>query len=162
VARTQPDTAVGPDPAELAAAVVEARRRLVGFVEACSEGQWASAPLADADPRTVATIVDHVADAYDYLAAWIDRLRRGDPAEVNSTVVDELNARHAAAAPAPTRPDVVAHLGRSGDAIVALISSLSPQQLAGEDAPVVRLAHIAARHADSHRDELEAVLGLSS
>jgi len=150
------------DPGALAAAVVEARRRLLRFVERCSDEQWSSMPLGDADPRTVGTIVDHVADAYDYLGAWIDRLRRGEPAEVNRTVVDEFNARHAAATPAPSRPDVAAHLARSGDTVVALISSLSPEQPDGDDTPVVRLAHIAARHADSHRTELEAVLGFPS
>ena len=154
--------AVPIDPGALAAAVVDARDRLLRFVEDCSDDQWVSAPLGADDPRTVGTIVDHVADAYDYLGTWIDGLRRGDPAEVNATVVDGLNARHAAAVPAPTRPDVVRHLARSGDAIVERISSLSPQQPDGDDTPVVRLAHIAARHADAHRVELEAALGLPS
>jgi len=151
------------DGGELAGAVAEARQRLLGFVQACSEEQWASAPLAgDDDPRTVAVVVDHVADAYEYLAGWIDALARGETPEVNRDVVDDLNARHAAAVTAPTRDAVTAHLARSGDAIVALISSLAPEQVAGDRGRVLRFAEIAARHADSHRAELEAALGLSS
>jgi hypothetical protein len=149
---------------ELAHDVVTAQGRLVEFVGRCTPEQWTSRPLADDDPRAVAVIVDHVADAFEYLAAWVRELARGEPVQVNSDVVDDLNARHAEAVSAPTPDDATDHLQRSGDAFVALIESLSPGQLSAGDGgiTITRFAEIAARHADSHRAELEAALGLST
>ena len=152
------------DAVELALEVVTARGRMVEFVDRCTEEQWTSRPLADDDPRPVGVIVDHVADAYEYLASWVRELARGEPVQVNSDVVDALNARHAEAGSVPTRDDATDHLQRSGDAFAALIESLSPGQLSAGDGRVTiaRFAEIAARHADNHRAELEAALGLSS
>jgi hypothetical protein len=147
--------------AELARDVSAARARLIGFVGRCPRERWASSPLADSDPRTVAVIVDHVADAYEYLGSWVAGLARGEPAEVTPAVVDELNARHAAATRAPSRESAIEHLLRSGDAFVALIESLGPEQLSADDGRITRFAEIAARHADSHRADLESVLGLA-
>jgi hypothetical protein len=147
------------DPGTLAHQVDEARGRLLDFVRGCTDEQWLARPLGDADPRSVGVVVDHVADAYEYLARWIAALVRGDRVEVDATVVDDLNAHHAATVTAPTRGDVTAHLAGSGDRIIGLISSLAPEHLAMGDGRVERLAHIAARHADGHRDELEQALG---
>jgi len=147
---------------ELAREVSAARDRLIEFVRRCPEDQWQSRPLGDDDPRTVGVIVDHVADAYQYIGAWVDELAQGEAVEVTPALVDELNARHAAQVAAPTRDSVVGHLLHSGDAIVALVGSLGPGQLSAGDGRVARLAQIAARHADSHRDELEAALGLTT
>jgi hypothetical protein len=147
------------DAVDLTRDVAKARERLVEFVDRCTAEQWASSPLGDADPRSVGVIVDHVADAYEYLAVWLGELARGESVEVSSDVVDDLNARHARAISAPTRADTVDHLRTSGDAFMALVESLSPDQLSGADGRIVRFAQIAARHADSHVAELEAALG---
>jgi len=147
---------------ELAREVSAARDRLIEFVRRCPDDRWRSVPLGDDDPRTVGVIVDHVADAYEYIGAWVDELAQGAAVEVTPALVDELNARHAAQVAAPTRPSVVGHLLHSGDAIVALVGSLSPDQLSAGDGRVARLAQIAARHADGHRDELETALGLTT
>ena len=146
--------------ANLAREVSAARDRLIAFARRCPPDQWASSPLAD-DPRSVAVIVDHVADAYEYLGSWVGALARGERAEVTPATVDELNARHAAAVTAPTRDAAVEHLMRSGDDFVALIESLGAEQLAAGEGRITRFAEIAARHADDHRAELEAGLGLS-
>jgi hypothetical protein len=138
--------------------VASARQRLVEFVDQCTAEQWVSSPLGDGDPRPVGVIVDHVADAYEYLAAWVGQLARGESVEVSSDVVDDLNARHAKNISAPTPADAVDHLRRSGDAFMALIESLSPEQLSAGDGRIVRFAQIAARHADNHVAELEAAL----
>jgi hypothetical protein len=61
---------------ELAREVVAARARLVEFVGRCTDDQWTTRPLAD-DPRAVAVIVDHVADAYEYLGSFVGKLSRG-------------------------------------------------------------------------------------
>ncbi len=147
--------------AELAQAVVAARSRLIDFVGRCPEEQWASCPLGPDDPRPVGVIIDHVADAYEYLASFVTKITRHEAVEVSPAIVDDLNARHAAA-PAPSRESALAHLERSGDAFVALIEPLDEQQLTkGDDGvTVTRFAQIAALHADNHRVELETALGL--
>jgi hypothetical protein len=146
---------------ELASEVSAARDRLVDFVGRCPDDQWDARPLGDDDPRSVGVIVDHVADAYEYIGTWVGELARGQTVEVTPALVDELNARHAAGIEAATRDGVIEHLRRSGDAIVALVGSLDPDQLSGGDGRVARLAEIAARHADDHRQELEGALGLA-
>lgn len=148
------------DTVELAAEIVAARQRLIEFVRRCTPDTWTSCPLADADPRAVGVIVDHVADAYEYLRSWVSDLAQGRSVEVSPEIVDELNARHAEGVDA-SRPDAtIAHLVRSGDALAALIESMDTEQLSTGDGRVTiaRFAEIASRHADSHRVELEIAL----
>jgi DinB superfamily len=144
-------------PAELAADIDAARERLAGFVGSCTDADWRSAPL-DGDPRPVAVVVDHVAHAYEYLARWIRQVVAGQPVEVNSEVVDALNAEHARAAGPVTRAEAAGHLRRSGADIAALVVGLSAADLAAGDGRVRRLAQVAIRHADDHRSEIEAAL----
>jgi len=144
-------------PAEYAAQIAAARDRLVGFVHGCTEEQWRSAPL-DGDPRPVAVVVDHVADAYEYLTGWLRELAAGRPVEVNSDVVDALNAEHAAAATDVSRAAAVQHLEQSGAAMCELVASLSAADLAAGEGRAERLAQVAVRHADNHRAEIEAAL----
>lgn len=144
-------------PAQHAAAIDQARQRLCDFALGCTDGQWRSAPV-DGDPRSVGVIIDHVAHAYEYLAGWITRLLSGDSPEVTSDIVDELNAEHAAEAAGLSQRQVTDHLKSSGDALITLLSGLEPGQLELGDGRVGRFAQIAARHADSHRSEIEAVL----
>jgi glutamine synthetase adenylyltransferase len=145
------------DPAAYAAEIDAARDRLIGFVDGCSEEQWHAAPL-DGDLRPVAVVVDHVADAYEYMAGWIRQIAAGEQVDVNSDVVDALNAEHASQAAAVTRAEAAGHLRRSGAAISALVAGLSAAELAADDGRVRRLAQIAASHADGHRADLEAAL----
>ncbi|MGO9190097.1 MAG: DinB family protein [Streptosporangiaceae bacterium] len=145
------------DPAAFAADIDAARERMTGFVSSCSDEEWGSAPL-DGDPRPVAVVVDHVAHAYEYLAGWISQLVAGQPVEVNSGVVDALNAGHARDATAVSRTEATEHLRRSGEAISVLVAGLSPADLAAGDGRARRLAQIAARHADDHRADIEAAL----
>ena len=150
------------DAAACAAEIDAARDRLIGFVDGCSEEQWRAAPLApDGDPRPVAVVVDHVADAYEYLAGWIRQIAAGEQVDVNGDVVDALNAEHASAVGAVTRAEVTGHLRRSGAAISELVAGLSADDLAADDGRPRRLAQIAARHADDHRADLEAALARS-
>jgi hypothetical protein len=144
-------------PAQYAAEIAAARDRLISFVHACPEEQWRSAPL-DGDPRPVAVVVDHVADAYEYLAGWLRELVAGRPVTVNSDIVDALNAEHAAAAGAVSRPAAVQHLEHSGAAMCELVASLSAADLAAGEGRAERLAQIAIRHADDHRAEIETAL----
>ena len=144
-------------PAELAADIDAARERLAGFVGSCTDADWRSAPL-DGDPRPVGLVVDHVADAYEYLAGWIRQLVAGQPVNVNNEVVDALNAEHARTAGSVTRAETAGHLRRSGADIAALVAGLSAADLAAGDGRVRRFAQIAIRHADDHRSEIEAAL----
>ncbi len=50
------------------------------------------------------------------------------------------------------------HLRRSGEAISVLVAGLRPADLAAGDGRALRLAQIAARHADDHRADIEATL----
>jgi hypothetical protein len=149
------------DASQLAHEVLAARARLIEFVGRCTDDQWTARPLTE-DPRAVAVIVDHVADAYEYLGSFVGELSRGEPVEVSGAIVDELNARHASAVRAPTREAVIDHLARSGDDFVACIEPMDAHQLAGEGGRVTiaRFAQIAALHADDHRVALEEALGL--
>jgi hypothetical protein len=106
-------------------------------------------------------VVDHVAHAYEYLAGWISQLVAGQPVEVDSDVVDALNAQHARDAKAVSRDEATEHLRRSGSAISVLVAGLDPAGpagLAAGDGRVRLMAQIAARHADEHRADIEAAL----
>jgi hypothetical protein len=140
-----------------AQAIADARQRLIAFLQRCTDGDWRAAPV-DGDPRPVGVIADHVADAYEYLGGWISDLMAGQPVEVNTDIVDELNAEHAIDAGAVTPAHVAGHLRSSGDALIALVAGLEPGQLDLDGGRVRRLAIIAARHADNHRAEIEAAL----
>ncbi len=136
-----------------------ARQRLFDFVAACNAGQWQAAPLED-DPRPACVIVDHVADAYEYIGGFIEDLVAGDSPEVNSALIDSLNATHAASVGLPDRVVVTEHLMRSGDGLVAMVAGFSDEQLGMGEGTVARLASIAATHADMHRQELEGAFGM--
>jgi hypothetical protein len=140
-------------PADHAANIDAARQRLTDFVQGCTEAQWLASPV-DGDPRPVGLIADHVAHAYEYLAGWINEIIVGGSPHVDNEVVDELNADHATSA-IPTPAGVTAHLKSSGDVLIALVSGLNAAQLELGDGRVARFAVIAARHADSHRQEIE-------
>ena len=143
-------------PASYVRAIDEARQRLLVFIEQCPDSVWHSAPVAG-DPRAVAVIADHVAHAYEYLAGWISDVAAGIQVAVSPELVDDLNAGHASHVAGLTREQVADHLRSSGDALMALISSLEPAQLDLDGGRISRLATIAARHADGHRTEFEGV-----
>ncbi|HET9898055.1 MAG TPA: DinB family protein [Streptosporangiaceae bacterium] len=143
--------------AQHAAAIDAARQRLGDFIGQCTDEQWLTSP-ADGDPRPAGVIADHVAHAYEYLAGWMTETLSGGSPEINLAIVDELNAAHAAGASAITRSQVLDHLKTSGDVLISLVSGLDPAHLELGEGRVRRLAIIAARHADSHRDELETGL----
>jgi hypothetical protein len=144
-------------PAQHAATIEESRQRLSDFVLRCTDEQWRSAPV-DGDPRPVSVITDHVAHAYEYLAGWIGDLLAGGSPEVTTDLVDELNAEHAESAGPITPAQAADHLKTAGDALIDLVKNVEPAQLELGDGRVARFAVIAARHADSHRTEIEAAL----
>lgn len=147
-------------PAEHAAQIAAARDRLLAFVATCTDDDWHAAPLRDqGDARSAGVIVDHVADAYEYLGKWIKVIVAGERPVFNSELVDALNAVHAASAGALTQPDAMQHLQTSGDVLIAMISDLTVTDLDAGDGRVRRLAEIAARHADDHRTDIMTALG---
>jgi hypothetical protein len=144
-------------PAQHVAAIDAARQRMINFVRRCSDEQWLSAPI-DGDPRPVAVIADHTAHAYEYLAGWMGEIIAGGSPEVTAELVDGLNAEHAAEVGRIGPVYVVDHLKAAGDSLIALVGGLEPEQLELGDGQVGRFAVIAARHADTHREEIEAAL----
>jgi DinB superfamily len=148
-------------PAGYAQAINEARQRLITFVEQCQDDVWHAAPVTG-DPRPVSVIADHVADAYQYLCGFIADVAAGRPVAVNSELVDDLNAEHAAGAADLSRAQVAGHLREQGDVLIALITGFEPSQLDLDGGRIRRLATIAARHADGHRTEIEAALATSA
>jgi hypothetical protein len=145
-------------PADHAAKIDASRQRLTEFAQRCTGEQWASSPV-DGDPRPVGVIVDHVGNAYEYLAKWITEMIDGGSPLVDSEIVDGLNADHAASVGVPTPAEVTEHLKISGDALIALVNGLTPDQLELGEGRVARFLVIADRHADSHRTEIEENLG---
>jgi hypothetical protein len=147
------------NPNEIAEAIADARQKLAGFASECTDEQWGSSPLGEADPRPVCVILDHVAVAYEYIGDWLRSLLDGQDLDLTAEGVDQLNAHHASLAVMHRRDEVIEHLDRSGDELIELISALSPDQLAIDNGRLERLAMIASRHADAHRCELESALG---
>ncbi len=145
------------DAATLASNIDEARQRLIGFVQRCTDGQWHASPV-DGDPRPVGVIADHVANAYEYLAGFIADLVAGKPVELSPAIIDDLNAEHAGGSGSVTPAHVADHLRSGADRLIALIAGLEPDQLDIGDGRVGRLAVIAARHADDHRTQIEESL----
>lgn len=145
-------------PAQYAADIDAARERLVAFAAGCSPEHWRAAPL-DGDPRPVGVIVDHVADAYDYMGGWVQRILAGEDVAVDGTTVDALNADHAVAA-ALTQDEAIKHLRSSGAVFSGLVAGCSAADLRAGNGRVERFAQIAIRHPDDHRAELEAALGI--
>lgn len=141
------------DPASLAREIDAARQRMISFVQHCTDSDWKASPV-EGDPRPVGVIADHVAHAYEYLHGWISELAAGRLVAVNPEIVDELNAEHAGDASTVTQAHVAGHLRSSGDAIVALVAGLQPGQLDLDGGRVRRLAQIAIRHADDHRNQI--------
>jgi DinB superfamily len=146
-------------PGTYAQAIDDARQRFLRFVQGCTDGEWNESPV-DGDPRPVGVIADHVAHAYEYLAGWITDLTAGREVDVNADIVDDLNAEHAADAAGVSAVHVAGHLRSAGDALITLVAGLRPDQLDVGDGRVRRLAVIAARHPDSHRDEIQAALAV--
>jgi hypothetical protein len=146
-------------PADHVAAIAAARDRLLAFAASCSADDWMARPLTgQGDDRTVGVIVDHVADSYDYIGAWLSAIVAGQEPAVSPELVDRFNAAHAKDAAAVTRADAMAHLQRSGDVIIALVSGLSSSDLERAGGRAGRFAQILARHPDDHRSEIEAAL----
>jgi hypothetical protein len=144
-------------PTECASEIEASRGRLLAFATQCTDADWHAVPI-EGDPRCVGVILDHVAHAYEYLTGWIGELVAGQAVEVDSDVVDKLNAEHSADVGTVTHDSVAIHLRSSGDTLIALVSGLEPAQLELGDGQVRRFAMIAARHADGHRTEIEAAL----
>ncbi|HET7015268.1 MAG TPA: DinB family protein [Streptosporangiaceae bacterium] len=145
-------------PAQRAEEIDASRQRLTDFIQGCTEAQWESSPV-EGDPRPVGVITDHVAHAYEYLAGWITEILSGGSPHVDGELVDDLNAGHAASGAVPTQAQVTDHLKSSGDVLITLVGGLEQAQLELGDGRVDRFAMIAARHADSHREEIQENLG---
>ena len=144
--------------AEYAAAIAGSRQRLIEFVERCPDDDWKASPL-DGDPRPVGVVVDHVAHAHEYIAGWLRQILDGQAAVVTAEIVDGLNAGHAGEAAKLSRAEVIDHLSRSGDVLIALMAGLEAGQLDADDGRIRLFAQISIRHADDHRAEIEAALG---
>lgn len=140
-----------------AAAIDAARQALISFAVQLPAASWTAAPVPG-DPRPAGVIVDHVAHAYEYLAGWIGDLAAGRSVTVSAATVDALNAGHASQAGAVSQQQAADHLQRAGDSLIELMTSLQPAQLDSGDGRIRRLAEIAARHADSHRTEIQTAL----
>jgi hypothetical protein len=146
-------------PAEHAERIAAARDRLLAFAAACSDEAWHSRPLTGrGDSRTVGVIVDHVADAYEYMSDWMRQILAGESPEVDVALVDRLNAGHAIQAGQLTQAQVAEHLQRGGDVMISLVSGLADSDLESGGGRIRRFAEIAARHPDTHRTDIEDTL----
>ena len=144
-------------PAQHAASIDAARQRLLSFVRQCPEDSWTAAPL-DGDPRPVGVVLDHVAHSYEYLTGWMQDILAGRPVEVSADIVDMHNAQHAEQRAGVSQAQAADRLRASGDILIALVAGLDASQLDAGEGRIAAFAQIAARHADSHRADIEAAL----
>lgn len=150
-------------PAEHAELIAAARDRLLAFAARCTDATWQARPLAGhGDHRPVGVIVDHVADAYEYMGNWVREILAGQTPPVDGALVDRLNAAHAGGTAHLTQAGAMEHLTRSGDELIALIAALTADELEAGGGRVRRFAEIAARHPDTHRTDIEEALADSS
>lgn len=147
---------------EHATEIGEARDRLIELAERCDDAQWGACLRGSEDQRPTGVIIDHVADAYTYMAGWMRAILDGQTPQASAELVDELNARHAVVAASVSREEAIAHLLRQGNAIMDLVRPLRAEDLELGRGRVQRFAEIAIRHADAHRSEIEDALAIQS
>jgi hypothetical protein len=146
-------------PAEHAARIAAGRDRLLAFAATCTDEVWHATPLAShGDHRTVGIIVDHVANAYEYMGGWMREILADGTPQVDVALVDRLNAAHAASAGHLTQAGAMEHLMRSGDELIGLVAGLAEADLDAGAGRVRRFAEIAARHPDTHRTDIQEAL----
>ena len=145
-----------PGAAVLAATLRAARDRLVQAALRYPDERWTLVPAGnDEDPRPVNVLVDHVADAYEYMGGWARQLVDGSSPAVDGEVVDRLNREHAVRAANVTVEMAVDHLTSAGEVFIEFLGGLGLEQLALEGGRVRRFAEIAIRHTDDHRAQIE-------
>ena len=145
-----------PGPAELAATLRVARDHLVQTAERNSNERWTTVPEGnDQDLRPVNVLVDHVADAYEYIGGWVRELVGGSSPSVDAELIDRLNSEHSARAANVTGPVAIEHLTSAGDAFIEFLRTLELEHLDLEGGRVRRFAEIVIRHTNDHRVQIE-------
>jgi hypothetical protein len=130
----------------------------VELVSGLAPDQWRRVTVAEGWPVGVAA--RHIALGHRQFVGWVDAMVAGHPVDPGD--LDAVNARHAAAG-IVAEPDEVAHLLRAeGDAALAALTSLSPDDVAGEvdfggrRLPRIALLGASVRHVDAHVASIRA------
>ena len=112
----------------LAHRVEEAHKKLVDFIENCSDELWET--VVPAEGRTVGTLIHHIAAV---LPAEIDLTKTIAAGKaiggVTMEMVDQMNAQHAQEQPAPTKEETLRLLKENSSQAVAAIRALSDEEL---------------------------------
>jgi DinB family protein len=143
---------------EIVAGLRSSNDAAVELVSGLDEDQWRRVTVGEGWPVGVAA--RHIALGHRQFVGWVDRMVAGRPVDPGD--IDAVNARHALAGIVAT-PDEVAHLLRvEGDAAVAALTSLSPEDVAGEvdfgggRRPRIALLGASVRHVDVHLASIRA------
>ncbi|HTM04097.1 MAG TPA: DinB family protein [Vicinamibacterales bacterium] len=166
-----PDTrtgAAGPQADALAERLEQGAQALITFAGSLTDAEWRSTPLKDRRP--VGVIVHHVASIYPLEIQLAQAIAAGQPITgVTWDAVADVNAKHAADNPTPTKEEAIALLRQNSAAAAAAIRALTGEQLATatpnslyEDAPLTCQFFIedhALRHSYHHMVLIRRALG---
>jgi hypothetical protein len=112
----------------LAQRLAAANDELVALVEQLTDLQWRAVTAAEHWP--IGVVADHVAHAYPSLGQTVATIAAGGLVETTWALLDEANARHAAAFGDRGKTETLSALRRNGAQLVALLRDLSDTQLA--------------------------------
>ena len=152
---------------ELAAELEQVTADVADFVAACSDEQWAA--VVPGEGWTVAAVVNHIALGNDQATTWLGDMVAGRGVSTTSEDLDRANAEHAAAHETVAKAEVLATLFATSDRAVALLRSLSDEDLAVEapfavagpgDFPAAAFAEAVPRHPRGHLGHARAAAGV--
>ena len=154
--------------AALADRLEQGARALDALATSLTEQEWQT--RIPHDGRTVGVVVHHVASMYPLEIQLAQQLAAGKPIEgVTWSVVDGINAKHAAAHVEVTKAAALELLHRNSSAAAAAIRALSDEELEraapvslNADAPLTAqfmLEDHAVRHSYHHLAKIRAALG---
>src|SRR4051794_14474804 len=146
---------------EIVAGLRSSNDAAVELVSGLDADQWRRVTVVEGWPVGVAA--RHIALGHRQFVGWVDGMVAGRPVDPGD--LDAVNARHAAAG-IVAAPDEVARLLRTeGEAALAALTSLSPDDVAGEvdfggrRLPRIALLGASVRHVDGHLASIRASVG---
>lgn len=112
----------------LAQRVLEGHRRLIDFIEGCSDAEWVT--RVPNEERPVGVVIHHVASMLPIEVDFIKILASGKAiAGITSDEVDQMNAQHADENVSSTKDETLAILKRNSEITIAAIRKLTDEQL---------------------------------
>jgi hypothetical protein len=114
--------------AELADRFEALHGETLAFAEGCTDAAWSAVTAGEGWP--VGTVVSHIAEGYAAVDGWARGYLEGRPIEETRALIDEANAKHAAAMASAPRGQVLAKLRDNAARVTATVRDLTDEQLA--------------------------------